>query len=160
MQNIQNTLSVPVLKFETVLVFFARITVMEIRGKNSHLAMAITWETSRIWWEIWLAAKTWQRASRGSFLFSEDHLWRWKQTTKCKKQRTETISWIQIQRSLLLLSRSHEVAVSCRLQNRPILSLSDNDHPVLKSIYLHKSSPCPCRSAFHVLILGPERALN
>ena len=42
MQNIQNTLSVPVLKFETVLVFFARITVMEIRGKNSHLAMAIT----------------------------------------------------------------------------------------------------------------------
>ena len=30
MQNIQNTLSVPVLKFETVLVFFARITVMEI----------------------------------------------------------------------------------------------------------------------------------
>ena len=74
------SLSVPVLKFETVLVFFARITVMEIRGKNSHLAMAITWETSRIWWEIWLAAKTWQRASRGSFLFSEDLLWRWKQT--------------------------------------------------------------------------------
>ena len=88
------SLSVPVLKFETVLVFFARITAMEIRGKNSHLAMAITWETSRIWWEIWLAAKTWQRASRGSFLFSEDLLWRWKQTTKCKKQRTETISWI------------------------------------------------------------------
>ena len=36
------SLRVPVLKFETVLVFFARITVMEIRGKNSHLAMAIT----------------------------------------------------------------------------------------------------------------------
>ena len=37
---------------------------MEVCGKNSHLAMAIPWETVRIRWEIWLPAKPSGRVGR------------------------------------------------------------------------------------------------
>ena len=48
--------------------FLVPLTVMEVRGKNSHLAMAIAWETVRIRWEIWLAAKSYGRVGIGRAL--------------------------------------------------------------------------------------------
>ena len=80
--------------------FGARLTVMEFRGKNSHLAMAITWETTSIWWEIWSIAKPGQGRREGTSCFQNPS-----------------------PRSPLLLIRGHESAGSYWLQNRPILSL-------------------------------------